>query len=634
VLLTVKEVAILHGKTERAIRKNIEIGKILANNQFCSTGQGGKTYKIPFDSLSSEIQAKYWAQQAEKLKNEERKEERKYMSDLKQMHGNNWDKFYNKAQQKLECVIAFNSDDKEKLKELLIKNSYSIRSVYRWCQEYKKQGITGLIRGVRSDKGSIKELCNDALNFIQALYIQPIRPSVPKIYEVYLMEAKKRDWNIVSLDTIYRIINRIPKDISIMGRDGKEAYRANALPKATRNLNSLKANEIWCGDGHVLAVLVPDGKRLKRYTFSAWLDMGSRAIVGYCIGTFSSATIIGRAFYNSVFPKENSPIFGLPSKVYMDNGKDYRSKKLNAGTSSNTFDFTLEQKGLFMELGVETIFAMPYTPWAKPIERSFRTFSDKFISNIIGSCGESIDRKPADLNKEIVLQNGISLEQLRDIIEESIQKYNNTKHSGLNGKTPLQAYLSKEKVRNDMPEEEEIDILLMEFVSRKITPSGIKMNHTYYWHEALAHKLDKTAHIRYDPEVLDKLWVWVDGEFLCIAETKELLSMSRNNEKVKEWIAYQRRTQKEVKEYIDSLGMSPAEARALFISVTISNEELVNIASGKNIKSYNTSNIVRINPATKEGKRIKKLKEAEKQKTEIQEESSFLIDYYKKKFEL
>jgi putative transposase len=376
------------------------------------------------------------------------------------------------------------------------------------------------------------------------------------------------------------------------------------MPKVTRDLSTLKVNEIWVGDGHTLAILTPHNNSLRRFTLSAMLDMRSRAMVGWCIGKHSSSYVIGLAVRHGILPKDDSPIYGLPGFVYIDNGKDYRSKHLNGGTSSTLFDFTLEQEGLFKALGIGTKFTTPYFPWAKPIERQFQTFSSEMSRYITGFCGETIDERPYDLKEKEILVSGLTIEQVAKIVEGYMRVYNNTPHSSLDGKTPLEVYNSAPKYREDMPREEELDILLLKADRVKITDSGIKKFGVWFWDDAMIHHIGEWATVRFDPNRMGEMYVYVNGELCCKAANKELLDMNASEEKIKEWKKKQAKARKEVKEAIQGYGVSAGDARRMVLEDYTDDEEILDIVCGRNKPGRSNSKVIRVNRFTREGKKI------------------------------
>lgn len=67
------------------------------------------------------------------------------------------------------------------------------------------------------------------------------------------------------------------------------------MPTITRTYDDLMVNEYWVGDGHTLAIWTPEDNKIKRYTMSAWMDMRTRAIVGWCIARNSNSQVIAAA---------------------------------------------------------------------------------------------------------------------------------------------------------------------------------------------------------------------------------------------------------------------------------------------------------------------------------------------------
>jgi len=615
IMLAIKDVADVWGVSERAIQLRVKNGDFRVKEVQGKVGRSGKSYLIDITSLPSEIQKRYIESTCKG--NEQREKPvieaggKTYsLGELAEIYGEEKLKEYLlEAFKKIDIIerikaLGHGSKGKE-IERICQEHGYSARSMQRWTKDYEEKGLMGLLRQPREDRGQSIKLCEDAISFIRGFYLQGFEPKGSHVYKQYLKKAKQEGWEIVSDDTIYREIYRIPEDQKNMGRGGVKAYNALSMPKVTRNLNSLKINEIWVGDGHTIAVLSPHNNSIRRFTLIAWMDMRSRAMVGWCIGKHSSGYIIGLALRHGILPKDDSPICGLPGTVYMDNGKDYKSKHLHGGTKSKMFDFSLEQEGLLKQLQIEKIFATVEYPWAKPIERQFQTFSSDMSRFLVGFCGESIDRRPYNLDEKEILVSGLSIEQLAEIIEGYMRVYNNSPHKGLGNKTPLEVYASCEKIRADMPREEELDILMLKSEKVSITPSGIRKFNVLYWDDALIHHDGEKATVRYDPNRLGELYVYLNGTLHCIATNKELLEMNGTEEKVKEWRKKQARARKETREAINAYGVSEGEARRMVVEDYTDDEEILDIVCGRtSAKKSSNSKVVRLNKATHEGRKL------------------------------
>ena len=60
---------------------------------------------------------------------------------------------------------------------LAARHGTSKRTLYRWEDEYLKEGLSGLMRGRRSDKGQSRTMCEAAKRYLNALYFDKARIS-------------------------------------------------------------------------------------------------------------------------------------------------------------------------------------------------------------------------------------------------------------------------------------------------------------------------------------------------------------------------------------------------------------------------------------------------------------------------
>ncbi|CAH8714472.1 Mu transposase C-terminal domain-containing protein [Paenibacillus melissococcoides] len=609
VWLPTKDVADLYGLTERAIRIRLQKGsfrfKVVTNHL------NREQYLIDLTSLPTEMQQEYLqkVQSVESAENAHFEDEQKRytLGELRLIYGEDkMERYLLEAFQRIdwiEQVKALPHGEKGEAIEALCKEKgISKRSLYRWMDDYEKGGLTALMRKPHENRGRSTKLTKPEIMFIRGFYNQSFQPKGSVVYEQYLKKCKQEGWEPISQATMYREIARIPKPEKVLAREGMKALEAKCLPQATRDLELLKVNEIWVGDGHTIAILIPHRNRIKRFTMSAWMDMRSRAMVGWCIGTHGSSQTVGLAVRHGILPKENSPIQGLPGFVYMDNGKEYKNRHLNGGIHhSSRIDFSLEQEGLFKSLDIGTRFALPYNAKAKPIERAFQTFSDRMSRYVLGFCGESPAERPHDLNERDLFISGLTVEQVATIVEGYMNKYNNTPHAGLKGKTPLEVYQSEAKFRYDSVREEELDLLMMKSDKAAILPGGdIKKFGVVFHDEALYNLQGESVTVRYDPNRLDELYVYHNGELHCKAQAKELLPMFATEEQHKELQRRKAKARKATKEALDGYGISAAEARRMVLEDYTDDEEILDIVCGKNIKAKLQSNkVVRFGRATK-----------------------------------
>ena len=559
-----------------------------------------KKYEVELESLPIEAQKKYYDEVLRSAKNDPSAPE-DTLESLYFRYGKKWDQKLQSALKKQEIILQAqkceHGEKSESFAALAKAYGVSTRSISRWISDYEQDGIAGLIRKPRTDAG-MTSLTDEEIVFIQGAYLQPIRPKMTHIYKIYVQKAVEMGWDVVSLSSVKRAIKDIPAEMKILAHEGVRKYRASCMPKITRSYEDLLVNEYWVGDGHTLAIWTPKDGRVMRYTFSAWMDMRSRAITGYAIAKHSNSEVIAAALVSGIRG------FGAVANLYMDNGKDYRSKYLNAGMADSRYKFLQDYEGIFKALNIGTTYATPYHPWAKPIERFFQTFSSELSRYIVGYCGETIEERPHNLNKEDILVYGIGIEEVEKLIAGYIEQYNHRAQSALKGKSPMEIIEETDHARSDIISDAELDILMLRVDKRKITASGIKMFGVWYWHDELYKYYNRDCVLRYDPRRRNELYVYVDGKRICIAEHKQSLSMRSSGDEIGVWRKLQRQAEKEVKEAIRRLGVTQDEVRRRMLSEYVDEETATEILASTNKATVKKGKIKRLNKHTIEAKQL------------------------------
>lgn len=613
--LTTDQVSELYRVTERTIQRRIISGKFEGKVKEKDGARKNKKYLIDLSSLPLEVQKQYLLKQGKEMQLEVSAtldespvidEYEKYtLGELKELHGANFEKNLEEALKKKEAVLKFlklsHGEKKLGTKAICEEYKFAERALYRYVEVFQNKGFLGLIRKPRKDKGESR-LSDEAIDFIRGCYLQPMRPKTSHVYKMYLKKAEEMGWKIVSRQTLYREIEKIPEPQKCYARDGEKAYNAKYSPCITRTYDDLLINEYWVGDGHTLAIWAPEDGKITRYTLSAWLDMRSRAMVGWCIAKNSSSQVIAAALRSGVIR------YGLPGTCYMDNGKDYKSGFLNAETKEEFFN---DYEGVFAALGIDTTFAIPFNAKAKPIERFFRTFSDNLSRYLLGFCGETIAERPHDISKKEILIKGLDILDISKFIEGYMDTYNNTPHSSLGNKTPMEVINSIDFYRTDNATEEELDMLMLKADVRTIASSGIQKFGGWYFHEKLIPHFGKSCVVRYDPNNIGELYVYVAGKLICKAQNKELMSMKATEEDKKRWAKLKAQARKATKEAITAYDVRQDDVRRLMLEDYVDEETLNKMFTPKNTEVVNKGNIVRMNKHTVKGKEKKEFDEKE-----------------------
>jgi len=353
----------------------------------------------------------------------------------------------------------------------------------------------------------------EAVVYALAQYLTGERRNISDVYRKTVAAARANNWKTGTCATLGNYLRRLDPAVTTLSREGKKTFEADNIIKILRNYDEIPPNFMWCGDHHIFDVFVklPDGKggwSFKRPWLTSWLDMRSRSIMGWCISFAPNSRTIAMALSHAIASK-NDPDFpqcGLPSSVYIDNGKDYRSQYLNGEeVSLGRIDYPdimarfaalgidpfyidlqfdpaqnawvkkhgakfIEIKGVrvggvYARLNIGQRYATAYHPWAKPIERMHRTLVQSFSRECPGWCGSGHEQRPEKLAFELKCVHPLlTIEEFCDrFYGWVVNHYHKQPHRGhgMGGRTPDEVFLSL------MPEPQTCDPAMLDFALLK-----------------------------------------------------------------------------------------------------------------------------------------------------------------------
>ncbi|MFR1708890.1 MAG: DDE-type integrase/transposase/recombinase [Clostridium sp.] len=354
----------------------------------------------------------------------------------------------------LEEVSAKRYDTPQGIKE------YAPATIKEWLRLYRRFGIDGLYPKIRSDKGKPRNLSSDVKEFIVYLKINSPKRSAKSIYQELIAKGYA-SFDDISLSTVQRFISK--SNLSSKKLEGAERLAFEfEFP-----------NECWQSDISVGPYLSIDGKKHKTFII-AILDDSSRLIIH------------AEAFFNdnflsllSVFKKAVSKR-GIPKKLFVDNGKVYKSNQMQFITAS---------------IGTILSFARPYSPESKgKIERWFRTLQDQWMNVINWNDFSSLE----ELNKSLF-----------KYVEEG---YNSKIHSSINEK-PIDKFIRHIDLIKFIPTKQEIDYIFLYRITRKVKKdSTVSIQNILF--EVPQKYVGDTINIRYDPTAMDKAYIFSDDNLL------------------------------------------------------------------------------------------------------------------------
>ncbi len=540
---------------------------------------------------------------------------------------------------------GFKGRTKETLKSLAEAKNLSVATLYRYLkkadrarEQAEKTGkniitaqLLALTPKYGKNRGNYRAWEPAALHYAKSLYLGQEYLNITEVYRLIQNEARVRGWRIGSYASLKIILEKeLSPGLKTLGRQGVKKYQAKHELKILRNYEEIPPNFMWVGDHHIFDVFViaPGGKILRPW-LTAWMDVRSRSIMGWCISFQPNSYTVALALRHGVLKKEdkNFPQHGLPLSVYIDNGKDYKSKYLNGeqieigkidypeiierfaalGIDPFYIDLSYDPEedawvkkegsishvvkgirigGVFSRLGIRARYATAYHPWAKSIERYFRDLVQTFSRRQRGWCGSNPQERPEKLAWEIKTRHLLTFEELcRRFYEYIVYDYHTRSHRGhgMDGMSPnevFRAYGAPQEVDPPL-----LDFALLRKDQVKIYNWGFKLLGRDMELDVpcsaegaivLNTLIGTYATVLYDTE-FRSVRVYSKGRFICSAKPLERASYIRADDKVmQEKIKlqrYQRRHNKEMLKRLQSPGEAELQAVELLSEAEASPEK-------------------------------------------------------------
>lgn len=217
-------------------------------------------------------------------------------------------------------------------------------TLYRWLQKYKgMQNVAALIprkSGWTQGRGRIPIQAEAVVaDVIKSYYLTPQRPTATKTVEEVLRQCQLRGVDPPHPTTIRSRIADVSEKERLRGRGFKEKAKNKFLPVPGRFPNAdFPLAVIQIDHTPVDIILVDDTYRkpIDRPWISLAMDINSRMITGYYLSFDPpSETSVAMCIAHSMLPKDDWlllhkvdatwPVWGVPKKIYVDNGADFRS---------------------------------------------------------------------------------------------------------------------------------------------------------------------------------------------------------------------------------------------------------------------------------------------------------------------
>ena len=329
---------------------------------------------------------------------------------------------------------------------------YAPKTIESWYCDYMRGGLDALKPGYRADKGSSRKI--DAELAEKILEVKKAYPKAPNtvIYDKLIEDGIVKEGQI-SLTTLYRFLN------SSNCKNIQETEEKKEIKRFAHQY----INELWYGDV-MYGPYIQEGRKKKPTYLMAYIDDASRLIAHGEFYYTQNFEALRHSFKEAVLKR------GIPTLLYTDNGKIYRSQQ---------FEF------MCANIGCSLIHSKPFVASSRgKIERFFLTVRKRFLSQL-------------NMN-EIKSLEELNLRFWKWLDED----YHKKPHSSLNGSTPLDFFMSqisRVKLCTDPAQLEEKFLLS---IKRKVNHDGtFPINKILY--ETDIKFAGQRVEVRYDPQWLD-----------------------------------------------------------------------------------------------------------------------------------
>lgn len=353
---------------------------------------------------------------------------------------------------------------------------YNPKTLEKWVESYRNGGMDALMPKKRSDIGRSRALNDTSIEEIFNLKEQFPKLNATQIY--FRLIENGFISKSVSVAAVQRFIKK---------HDLKSARNPNI--KDRKAFEEPYFGAMWQADTCYLPYISEDGMKRRTYLIMI-LDDHSRLIVGGQIFYNDNAYNFQQVLKNAV------ATYGIPHKLYLDNGSNYIDKQLTLICGS---------------IGTVKLHTPVRDGASKgKVERNFRTLRERWLNGLDTS-------------------TITSLKIFNNLLSEYIRKHNTTVHSTIK-ETPMDRFL-RTKGQIKLPKSHEwLDQSFHNRVDRKVNNDAcISINKTYY--DAPQQFIGMKVQVRFLPGAMEDAYILYDDLPYPIVRTDKVANSKtkRNN---------------------------------------------------------------------------------------------------------
>ena len=342
--------------------------------------------------------------------------------------------------------------------------TYSYKTLEKWKSQYSIGGLDALMPGTRSDKGIPRALNEDAIAEIYRIKEEHPRMNATQIYTHLVRESFIPA--TVSVDSVQRFIRH---------NDLKSARDPNLRDR--KAFEEDEFGKIWQADTCYLPHITEDGTSRRVYCIMI-IDDHSRLLVGGELFYTDNACNFQKVLKDAI------ATYGIPDKLYVDNGCSYSNAQLSM---------------ICVSLGILLLHTRVRDGASKgKVERHFRTLKERWLYTL-------------DINKIT------SLSQFNGMLKDYMRDYNTTFHRGIDT-IPLERYQASKDHPRQPESRQWLDDCFYNRITRKVRKdSTISIDRVCY--DVPMQFISAKVEVRYLPDDMTSAYILFDGEKFPIRQT-------------------------------------------------------------------------------------------------------------------
>jgi transposase InsO family protein len=406
------------------------------------------------------------------------------------------------------------------MREIAQRGNISERTVKRYLNAWEEGGFEALKpkQGWERPDSSLGESFKQIVGAAIELRRESPSRSVKDIIKILELEG------VISPGSVAR--STLQRHLAASGYASSQMHMYTAKGAAARRFQKEHRNQLWMSDIKFGPFVPGEHGRKKQIYLVVWIDDSTRYVVSARFYLDQTVEAIEDSLRIAIQK------YGVPEKVFTDNGKQFRSKWLGQACA---------------KLGICQLTSRPYHPEGKGKIEKFNLTVEKFIS-------EAVLKKPSSLAEYNEL--------LRIWLDEY---YHKNPHSGLGGISPTAAFgtdtrplkfVCAEQLRNAFLHTE----------TRKVDKTGCVSFSGQLYEVGIAH-IGSKVEIRFDPSWTEEIEV-INGQSEPFVAKK--LVIGTNCGTTRELAEHMRTTEPHTSRMLDALSKEhqskpqPTETAATF----------------------------------------------------------------------